>query len=91
MTSRMVLRPYVKNNVTVSAICVSDPCLQNIKSSWFEGDVHPIPFDVFLHLNGKIVKAIFRLFLESSEQLLYALLIAQISKNDYKDFLANFF
>ena len=28
--------------------------------SWIEGEVHPIPFDVFLHLNVKIVKAIFR-------------------------------
>ena len=46
--------------------------------SWIEGEVHPIPFDFFLHLNGEIVKAIFRLFSESFEQLLHALLIAQI-------------
>jgi hypothetical protein len=29
-------------------------------TSWSEDEVHPIPFDFFLHLNGKIVKAIFR-------------------------------
>jgi hypothetical protein len=29
-------------------------------TSWPEDDVHLIPFDVSLHLNGKIVKAIFR-------------------------------
>jgi hypothetical protein len=67
MTSRMVLRPYVENNVTVSLIRVR----KKIRFSRFQGNVpvmnsflecsiyvHLIPFGVFLRQNMNVVKHI---------------------------------